>query len=368
MGVYKAIGLMSGTSFDGVDVACLVTDGEAIVRPGPSGYRPYSDAERGVLRAALSAAVSLTDRHARPGILAEAEELVTRAHGDAVEAFLIAHQMRAVEIDIVGFHGQTVLHRPQDRLTVQIGDGPALAKRIGIPVVYDFRAADVATGGEGAPLLPVYHRALARLLDIPGPVAVVNLGGVGNITYLDGDADPIAFDTGPANAPIDDLVFKRTGALRDEDGKLAAKGEVNEAVVAKVLSDPFFSKRPPKSLDRAQFAGLPLEELSTEDAAATATAIVASAVARAVDFLPKKPSIFIVAGGGARNPTLLAMLRDRLGKIVRTADEVGWSSDALEAQGFAYMAVRSIRNWPITFPSTTGSKAPMSGGILAAPR
>ncbi|MCC6948781.1 MAG: anhydro-N-acetylmuramic acid kinase [Bradyrhizobiaceae bacterium] len=368
MQAMTAIGLMSGTSFDGVDVALIETDGETIARIGPSGYRPYSEAERATLRAALLDAVSLTDRTARPGVLAKAEALVIRAHAEAVDVFLKAHGLAASEIGIIGFHGQTVLHRPRERLTVQIGGGQALANRFGIPVVYDFRAADVAAGGEGAPLLPVYHRALAMRSSLKGPVAIVNLGGVGNITFLDGDADPVAFDTGPANAPIDDLVFKRTGARCDTDGRLAAAGTVDESAVAAVLEHPFFAKRPPKSLDRAEFASLPLDDLSLKDAAATATAIVAASVARALDFLPKRPGAFVIVGGGASNPTLMKMLRAHLGGEVRTANELGWSADALEAQGFAYMAVRSLRGLPITFPTTTGVKAPMTGGVLAEPR
>lgn len=367
MRAMTVIGLMSGTSFDGVDMALIETDGETVARIGPSSYRTYAEAERMVLRAALAEAISLTDRNARPGALAEAEALVTRAHAEAVDTFLKAHGLAAGRIGAIGFHGQTVLHRPRERLTVQIGGGAALARRFGIPVVYDFRAADVAAGGEGAPLLPVYHRALALRSGLRGPVAVVNLGGVGNITYLDGDSDPVAFDTGPANAPIDDLVFKRTAERCDLDGRLAAAGTVNESLAAAVLKHPFFARRPPKSLDRAEFASLPLNDLSLEDAAATATAIVAASVARALDFLPKRPAIFIIAGGGASNPTMLKMLRTRLGGEVRTANELGWSADALEAQGFAYMAVRSLRGLPITFPTTTGVQSPLTGGVLARP-
>jgi anhydro-N-acetylmuramic acid kinase len=367
MPALKAIGLMSGTSLDGVDVALLETDGESLVRAGPTGYRPYAESERALLRAALVDAAALTDRMARPGSLREAEALITRAHAEAVETFLARNKLASQDITAIGFHGQTVLHRPQNRLTVQLGEGAALAKRLGIRVVFDFRAADVAAGGQGAPLVPAFHRALAQALDLPRPLAIVNIGGIANVTYLDGDGDPIAFDTGPGNAPIDDLVRARTGESFDRDGKLAGRGKVHEEIVAKTLANPYFRLRPPKSLDRAQFAHAPLDALSTEDAAATATAIVAASIAKAQDHLSKPPANWIVAGGGARNPVLMAMLRKRLpGKLLR-ADEVGWSGDALEAQAFAYLAVRSLKGLPITFPTTTGAPKPMTGGIVAEP-
>ncbi len=367
MPALKAIGLMSGTSLDGVDVALLETDGESVVRAGPTGYRPYAESERALLRAATAEAAVLTDRTKRPGVLREAEVLVTSAHAEVVETFLTSNKLTSKDIAVIGFHGQTVLHRPQNRLTVQLGDGAALAKRLGIRVVFDFRAADVAAGGQGAPLVPVFHRALAQALDLPRPLAIVNIGGVANVTYLEGDADPVAFDTGPGNAPIDDLVRARTGEGFDRDGKLAARGKVHEELVAKLLANPYFGKRPPKSLDRAQFARLPLDALSTEDAVATATAIVTASIAKAQDHLSKPPANWIVAGGGARNPMLLAMLRKQLpGKVLR-ADEIGWAVDALEAQAFAYLAVRSLKGLPITFPTTTGVPKPMTGGVLAEP-
>ena len=222
-GVVRAIGLMSGTSLDGVDVALIETDGERIAGFGPTGYRPYSDEERALLRQALQEGAALTDRTARPGVLAEAEAFVTRVHAETVETFLATEHIDKSGIAIVGFHGQTVLHRPAARLTVQLGDGAALARRLGMSVVYDFRAADVAAGGQGAPLVPVFHQALARDLDRPHPIAVLNVGGVANVTFVDG-GDPIACDTGPGNALIDDFMRARTGAPLDRDGDQAAQG------------------------------------------------------------------------------------------------------------------------------------------------
>ncbi|MEA2956749.1 MAG: anhydro-N-acetylmuramic acid kinase [Alphaproteobacteria bacterium] len=365
-----AIGLMSGTSYDGVDVALIETDGEEIGALGPTGYRPYSDQERDLVRRAIAVATNLGDRAERPKILAQVEELVTDMHAEAVEAFLAANGMAASTVGVVGFHGQTVLHRPDRGLTVQIGNGPALAARLGIPVVYDFRAADVAAGGQGAPVVPVFHRALVRQLKRAHPVGVLNLGGVANVTFIDGKADLIAFDTGPGNALIDDFVRMRTGQPRDDDGRTAAAGTVDEDAVARVLKHPFFAKAPPKSLDRNAFRHWAMEEgrlneKSTEDALATLTAITAAAVAHATKVLPRMPACWLVAGGGTRNPTLMRMLAQRLAPVsIETAGAVGWSADALEAQAFAYLAVRTLKGLPLTFPTTTGVPRPLTGGVL----
>ncbi len=372
MSSLSAIGLMSGTSHDGVDVALINTDGETIGRLGPTGYRAYGEAERELLRRAMAAAANLGDRNGRPEPLAEAQALVTAVHAEAVEAFMAANGLAPSAIAVVGFHGQTVLHDPGRRLTVQLGDGPALAAQLGIPVVYDFRAADVAAGGQGAPLVPVFHRAMVGRLDRPQPVAVLNLGGIANVTFVDGD-DLLACDTGPGNALIDDFIRLRSGAVQDSEGRAAAAGRVDEAAVARVLAHPFFARRPPKSLDRNELRHWVGEEgalakCSTEDGAATLTAITAVAVTRVVGLLPRTPRSWVVAGGGTRNPTLLRMLAQRLAPApVETADAVGWSADAFEAQAFAYLAVRSLRGLPITFPTTTGAPAPMTGGVTAKP-
>ena len=370
MALVKAIGMMSGTSLDGVDVALIETDGHLISALGPSGYRAYADAERAVLRQALQEAVALTTRTARPGILAEAEALVTRTHAEAVEKFIADNAIDRASVAIVGFHGQTVLHRPQMRLTVQIGDADALAQRIGLPVAYDFRADDVASGGQGAPLVPVYHCALVAALKGPQPVAVLNVGGVANVTYCDGEHPPVACDTGPGNALIDDFLRARTGQSFDDGGAMAARGTVNEAFVARVLNDRFFDQPPPKSLDRNAFAhaSLSLPEMSVTDGCATLAMLTAASVARVVPHLPRPPARWIVAGGGARNRTLVNFLAARLSPaVVETADAVGWSSDALEAQAFAYLAVRTRDGLPITFPTTTGVKAAMAGGQVTKP-
>src|SRR5689334_12566611 len=363
-----ALGLMSGTSLDGVDVALIETDGKKVNSFGPTGYRPYTERERGLLRQALTEAVNLPCREARPGILREAEEAVTKAHAEAVATYTAQHRISREEIDIVGFHGQTVLHRPEKRMTVQIGDAAALAKAIHIPVMHDFRAADVAAGGQGAPFVPVYHRALAQSLEREGPIAVVNIGGVSNITFIDGADTLIACDTGPGNALIDDHMYRTMNQRFDKDGEFAAKGRVDQAWVSRALKLPFFSKKPPKSLDRNDFAGLKVGDMAPADGAATLTAFTAAAIARIVPQLPKWPNNWIIAGGGARNRTLMDMLRERLEPAtVDAAEGLGWSSDALEAQAFGFLAARGLKGLPLSYPATTGVPMPMTGGVIARP-
>ena len=351
-------------------MALIETDGEAVTRFGQTAYRPYSKDERALLRSATAAAANLTDRTARPGVIAEAEQRLNAAHAEAVETFLAANGVAADAVTVIGFHGQTVLHRPERGLTVQIGDGGWLATRLGVPVVYDFRAADVAAGGQGAPLAPVFHRALVRRLDFAPPVAVLNIGGVANVTYIDGE-ELIACDTGPGNALLDDFLRLRTGRPLDTDGRKAAAGALDEALIERLLQHPFFLAPPPKSLDRNDFRGFvgdTLDGIGVEDGAATLTALTAAAVARIVRHLPRPPATWIVAGGGARNPTLMRMLAGRLAPArIESAHEAGWSIDSLEAQAFAYLAVRSLRGLPISFPGTTGAPRPLTGGVLARP-
>src|ERR1700687_4607313 len=342
---------MSGTSLDGVDVALIETDGERIDHFGPTGYRPYSDDEQALLRQALEQGARLTERTARPGVLAEADAFVTRVHAETGEAFFATEHIDKSSVAIVGFHGQTVLHRPAAQLTVQIGDGAALARRLELAVGYDFRAAGVAAGGQGAPLVPAFHQALARDLKRAHPIAVLNVGGVANVTFVDG-GDPIACDTGPGNALIDDVMRARTGAPLDRDGDQAAKGRADEAFVARVLADGFFGLPYPKSLDRNAFAfaNIGLPDFSVADGAATLSGLTAASVARIVPHLPAAPRAWIVAGGGARNPTLMRMLAERLQPAsAETADAVGWSSQSMEAQAFAYLAGRCMCGLPLTF-------------------
>ena len=363
-----AIGLMSGTSLDGVDVALIETDGRRVKAFGPSGYRPYTEMERSLLRQALYEAADLPQRDARPGFLREAERAVTLAHAEAVATFTAQNRITFEDVDIVGFHGQTVLHRPERKLTVQIGDADMLAKAIHIPVMHDFRAADVEAGGQGAPFVPVYHRALAQSLEREGPIVVVNIGGVSNITYIDGTDTLIACDTGPGNALLDDHMYRILNQRFDAEGHTAAQGRVDEAWIARALELPFFALPPPKSLDRNDFAALKLGAMSPADGAATLTAFTAAAIARIVPLLPKVPKSWIICGGGARNHTMMRMLRERLAPAtVEAADTLGWSSDAIEAQAFGFLAARGLKGLPLSYPATTGVPIPMTGGVIARP-
>ncbi|MBI1779571.1 MAG: anhydro-N-acetylmuramic acid kinase [Proteobacteria bacterium] len=357
--ILTAIGLMSGTSMDGIDVAIIETDGEHIASRGKWATYPYKTA----LRHALGEVVA-DPKRAETDPLKTLEAELTRANGDALEAFLAANAIPARRVDVVGYHGQTVLHRPERHWTRQLGDGAALSERLGIAVVNDFRSADLAAGGEGAPLAPLYHKALAA--DLPQPLAVLNLGGVGNVTFLDGET-VIAFDTGPANAMIDDWAERHTGTACDVDGKLAAAGTIDEAVLARLMANPYFERKPPKSLDRNDFSAEPVKGLTKADGAATLTAFTAASVTRARALLPAPPRRFLVTGGGRHNPVLMAMLRQRLGVPVEPVEAAGWQGDGLEAQAFAFLAVRSLYHLPLSVPGTTGVPKPISGGRLHRP-
>ncbi len=360
----NVLGLMSGTSMDGVDAAVLETDGEAIAGYGPRLARPYDEDERALLRRALAEARRLTDRAARPGALAEAERMVTEAHAEAVEK--LRRDNPGLVLDLVGFHGQTVFHAPERRLTVQIGDGAALARRLGLRVVFDMRAADVAAGGQGAPLVPAYHRALVDSAGLTGTVVVVNVGGVANITRIGADGTLMAGDTGPGNALLDDFVHARTGAAMDEGGALAARGRVNGAALKRLMADRWFDRPFPKSADRNAFSAAPVEKLSAADGAATLTAFTSGTVLKGVVMAGGADRI-VVCGGGAHNPVLMDRLAATAGVPVEAADKLGWSPDFIEAEAFAYLAARSLRGLPLTFPGTTGVAAPMTGGRLAEP-
>ena len=346
---------MSGTSLDGIDVAALATDGERQVVASPGLTMPYPDAFRERLRGVLGGAGPQQEIEA-----VEAE--LTRLHAEAVREFRT--RFPQMGIDLIGFHGHTILHRPEARRTWQIGDGALLARLTGIDVVGDFRSADVAAGGQGAPLAPLYHAALAAGLE--KPVAVLNLGGVGNVTWIGEGADEIlAFDTGPGNALIDDWARRHTGQAADFGGTLALAGRVSQAHVARLLEHPYFVRTPPKSLDRDDFCNALPDGLSVADGAATLTEMTAAAVAAAVGHFPMPVRQWLVCGGGRRNPAIMAALARRLGTpAVRPVEAVGWDGDALEAQAFGYLAVRSILGLPLSLPSTTGVIRPTTGGRL----
>lgn len=358
-GVIRALGAMSGTSLDGVDAAVVETDGEVITAFGPTAYRPYSNAEQDVLRAALG-------KWPGDAGLEAARRLVEDAHHAVLSQF--------DDVDLVGFHGQTLAHDPGGRGTHQLGDGAALAERLGLPVVWDFRSNDVRLGGQGAPLAPFFHFACAKWIGATAPLAVLNLGGVGNLTWIDpsrarpeDDGALLAFDTGPANAPINDLVHRRLALAYDKDGQIAARGTVADGALELFLDEPYFLKMPPKSLDRDAFADMLdlVRELDDGDAAATMTAMAAAAVMRGMEHCPTPPQRLLVTGGGRHNPVMMQMLRAGLDCAVDPVEAVGLDGDMLEAQAFAYLAVRVARGLPTSCPTTTGVGAAVGGGILS---
>jgi anhydro-N-acetylmuramic acid kinase len=354
----RALGLMSGTSVDGVDVALIETDGEQVASVGAFLTVPYADDARQQICGAFGADKPSDATRA-------AERAVTDAHVEAVKRWSHHSGTALGTLDVVGFHGQTITHRPERRFTWQIGDGARLAHALGVKVVSDLRTADVKAGGQGAPLVPVYHAALAH--DLPKPLAVVNIGGVGNVTWIGGDGALLAFDTGPGNAPIDDWCARRAGQHFDRDGALAAAGKVDRARVERFSEHRYFAIKPPKSLDRGDFNDSWADGLSVVDGAATLTRGTARAIALAARHFPAPAGQWVIAGGGARNPTLLkAIAEETRGKVV-TADSLGWNGDAIEAQAFAFLAVRSLRGLPISFPGTTGAPRPLTGGRLDEP-
>ncbi len=346
------IGLMSGTSLDGIDAAYLETDGDAIVKPGAALTLPYDDVTRASLRRALDGEA-----------IEAAERAMTDAHARAVIALMAEAGLASADVDLIGFHGHTVAHRPDEGFTRQIGDGARLAVACGIDVIDDFRSADMAAGGQGAPLAALYHRALAR--DLERPVAVLNIGGVANLTWLGTDNAVLAFDTGPGGALLDDWVCAATGAAFDKNGTLAAEGQVDEARLAGLLAEPYFDRPPPKSLDRFGFDVSGLDGLSAEDGAATLVAFTARSVARGLAHLPATPVRWLVCGGGRHNRSIMTALAVALaGAAVAPVETVGWDGDALEAQAFAYLAVRSRRGMPLSLPETTGASQEVTGGRL----
>jgi anhydro-N-acetylmuramic acid kinase len=352
-----ALGLISGTSMDGIDAAIIATDGETVSEQLASIMLPYP----APLRTELLAIARDPDR-ARGTLTAEERE-VTEANAAAVSHLLADAGLRPEHISVVGLHGQTILHRPEQRFTRQLGDGALLAELTGIDVVGGFRLADVASGGQGAPFAPLYHAALAS--GLPRPVAVLNLGGVGNVTFIGADdGEILAFDTGPASAMIDDWVQRHTGQPYDAGGRIAAAGTVDQARLARLLDNPFFVRPPPKSLDRNEFPLSVVEGLSVEDGAATLAAFTVASVALARAHTPLAPRRWLVTGGGRHNATLMRGFAEALGVPVDPVEAVGWRGDVLEAQAFAFLAVRSRRGLPLSVPGTTGVPAPMPGGIF----
>jgi anhydro-N-acetylmuramic acid kinase len=361
-----AIGLMSGTSLDGVDAAVIITDGEGQVESGAAISIPYPQDLRNELRCLLDRLAIEDDLRELRSKTNDLEARLTRLNGRAVRDLMCKSGLEPSLIDVVGYHGQTLLHRPEVGVTIQIGSGEQLAEQLGIQVVTDFRQNDVKAGGEGAPLAPAYHRALAMASGC-GVQCLVNIGGVANVTWLDTERDPQAFDTGPGNALLDDFIVERTGALFDEGGVLACAGNIDQSSLEELLDHPYFNRPPPKSLDRNAFSLNSVSHLSTNDGAATLAAFTARTIARAQEHFLQPPRRWVICGGGRKNLGIMNALTGQLGQPVISAEQAGWRGDDIEAQAFAYLAVRSLKGLPLSWPTTTGVPTPMTGGVVHTP-
>lgn len=365
---YTIAGTMSGTSLDGVDIAVLTTDGETQLIPGATSFTAYSDEQRRVLQAAFDAGARIRERTDRSGVIAEAEQIVTDVHIRALKQQI---EISGQTIDHVGFHGQTIFHDPGRKLTVQIGDAQRIADELGLPVIYDLRQNDVAHGGEGAPLAPVFHAALIEALGAAKPAVFLNIGGVANVSYIGADGELLAFDTGPGNALLDDFMQAEFGVRMDEDGKVAARGEAVEDVLERLMAHRFFGRKPPKSLDRREFHEFALSCVaghSAEDCMATLTAFSVAAISAAGRWYPEQPKSVIVSGGGAKNPLMMRLLAASAAVKPQIASDLGWDDVFIEANAFAYLAARHLRHLPISFPGTTSVAEPLTGGEIAYPR
>lgn len=363
-----AIGLMSGTSMDGIDVALLKTDGEDCIEFGPCLAVDYPPSIRRQIESGLQDALEIVGRTDRPGNLAQLEHVLTMQHAEAVSLFLQQNRLDPTSIDELGFHGQTVLHRPDEGLTVQLADGPMLARETGIDTIFDMRAADMELGGQGAPLVPVFHRALATRIGAKLPVCFVNIGGISNITYVDDDS-LIAFDSGPGNGLIDQWMQSKGGIPFDSGGRIASEGSVIQPIVDRYLAVPYFNKPGPKSLDRGDFPPLDLHEAELSDGARSLAQVTAEAIYGSVQHLPKPPRCWVLCGGGRLNQSIvsgLSALASRDDASVLLSEEVNLQGDMLEAQAFAYLAVRSRKGLPLTFPDTTGCSKAATGGVLTS--
>lgn len=365
-----AVGLMSGTSMDGIDLALLRTDGERLVRRGPALGVAYDAGFRKRLVRALETARAIRHRHERPGDLAAIERELTLQHAAAVKDFLLKIEIPVNGIDFIGFHGQTVLHRPLEALTVQLGDGRLLSQETDIAVVYDMRANDMVHGGQGAPLVPVYHAALAA--GIPGfsgrPLLFVNIGGISNLTFIGSGGEIVAFDSGPGNTLIDQWVEAQAGVPFDAGGAIASEGGVIASLASRYLDQPFFTSDKRMSLDRNDFRPPIAGEAGLHDGARTLAHVTAAAIVKSMRHLPEKPELVIVCGGGRLNRVIMEDLASLAGSArVEPAETFGFNGDSMEAEAWAYLAVRSAKGLPLTFPGTTGVGRPVSGGVLVRP-
>ena len=363
-----ALGLMSGTSMDGIDVAQVISDGESHIEFGPTLAIEYPVDIRNNIESGLVDAQQISQRDQRPGSLGELELQITQLHCEAVERFLKINGLAPSEVDLIGFHGQTVLHRPEVGMTVQLGDGELLAQETGIDVVFDMRAADMKANGQGAPLVPVFHQALASKIDCKFPVCFVNIGGISNITYIDAD-QIVAFDTGPGNTLIDQWVQAKGGIPFDQGGKIGSEGSIVQPILDRYLDNGFFAQSAPKSLDRNDFEALDISKAELSDGARTLARVTAQTIVKAKEHLPETPKTWIICGGGRLNSNIMYDLTDLVladEAVVFPSEQVELQGDMLEAQAFAYLAIRSVGGFPLTYPKTTGCYHPTTGGVLAS--
>lgn len=346
-----AIGLMSGTSMDGIDAAIIETDGINVTNNNQSISLPYTDDIRSQIKQAII----------NKSADSELEDELTKLNAKAVGQLINKYNLTEQQIDVIGYHGQTIFHDAANKKTIQVGNGRLLSQLTGINVVNDFRSNDVKNGGQGAPFAPLYHASLVKEQKLPA--AIINIGGVGNISWI-GDDNIIAFDTGPGNALIDDLIYEKTGKYFDKNGELASKGRVHNDIVDELMQNPFFDAKPPKSLDRQDFSSNLIKDLSTEDAAATLTAFTVASIAKAFEHVPQVPDNIYITGGGRHNGFMMELLAKETGKAIGSIEELGTDGDMVEAQAFAFLAVRSLYNMPLSLPSTTGVKTPLTGGVF----
>jgi len=366
------IGLMTGTVLDGnIDVALLRTDGKIIEEFGYYDLMPYDEEVKDLLIKTLNEAQIWNFNGPEPEIFSKTEKALTNSQTKAVQKCIKLSGINKNEIGAVGFHGQTVLHRAPKNLskgkTRQLGDGQTMANKLGIPVVYDFRSNDMKEGGQGAPLCPIYHAALLKQVGANSTTAILNLGGLGNLSCYSEKYGLIAFDTGPANAPINDWIKSFSIGQMDIDGEIASRGKADESTLAEILNHPYFKMSFPKSLDRFDFSCKIAEGMSLEEGAATLTALVGASVEKGLDLLPIRPTQLIVSGGGRKNPTMMQEISSRANIKVEISDKYNWRGDAIEAECFAFLAARTLANLPISYPKTTGVLRPMKGGIIAYP-
>ncbi|MCT4655243.1 MAG: anhydro-N-acetylmuramic acid kinase [Cohaesibacter sp.] len=370
-GMFLALGMMSGTSCDGVDGALVWTDGESRFEPVVTGYRAYSPDEKELLAQALKDGAGLEDRSVRPGCLASAEQMVTDVHSALAKDLCAQLPDDWSKPHVIGFHGQTVWHDPAKGITVQLGSGEELAQQTSIPTVFDMRADDVAAGGQGAPLVPIFHKMLAEKAGFPLPCAFVNIGGVSNITWIGASGELTAFDSGPGNALIDDLVRAQTGKHMDKDAMIAQAGQVDFMALVGMMANPYLQQLAPKSLDRNAFDSSFVADLPLENAVATLTAFTSETICLGLEQMEQvkgeSAKCLIICGGGQHNPVMVSHLKGALECDVIRAQDQGLEADGMEAQAFAYMAVRHLQNLPLTFPGTTGVAEPMTGGVLFRP-